>query len=100
MIFNSFFFFTKIAKKSDLLPASDDVESGPRRRADVARGTSAWMRRGTEATWQSHGWPTRGAGGADAWQESTRTGPRGARVGRRVGDRAGSGGPTGIVGPW
>ena len=35
--------------------------------ADVARGTSARMRRGTEATW-----PTRGAGGADRWQEATR----------------------------
>ena len=28
------------------------MASRPRRRADVARGTSAWMRRGTEATWQ------------------------------------------------
>ena len=30
---------------------------------------------GAEATWQSHGWPTRGAGGAqgaDTWQEATR----------------------------
>ena len=43
--------------------------------ADVARGTTARMRRGAEATWQSRGWPTRGAGGAqgtDTWQEATR----------------------------
>ena len=34
----------------------------------------ARMRRGTEATWQGHAWPTRGAsgaGGADTWQEAT-----------------------------
>ena len=60
------------------LTAVDDVASGPRRRADVARGTSAWMRRGTKAKWQSHGWPARGAGGADAWQEATRTPVKGA----------------------
>ena len=29
------------------------------------------MRRGTEATWQGRAWPTRGAGGADTWQEAT-----------------------------
>ena len=29
-------------------------------------------------------WPARGAGGADAWQETTQTGPRGRRVGRHV----------------
>ena len=53
------------------------MASGPRRRADMARGTNAWMLRGTKATWQSNDWPARGAGGADAWQEATRTGPRG-----------------------
>ena len=52
--------------------------SGPRQRADVARGTTAWMRRGTEATWQSHGWPTRGTGGVDTGQEATPTPVRGA----------------------
>ena len=33
------------------------------------------VRRGAEATLQSRGWPTRGAGGAqgaDTWQEATR----------------------------
>ena len=43
-------------------------------RADVARGTTTWMRRGTEATWQRHGWLAPGAGGeqgADTWQEAT-----------------------------
>ena len=28
------------------------------RDADVARGTAARMRRGTEPTWQGRGWPT------------------------------------------
>ena len=40
----------------------------------MARGTTARVRRGAEATWQSCGWPTRGAGGAqgpDTWQEAT-----------------------------
>ena len=46
-----------------------------------------------------HGWPARGAGGADAWQEATRTGPRGRPCGVPRGKQVG-GGPTGIVGPW
>ena len=73
-------------------------------RANVARGTTARMRRGSEATWQGRGCPTRGAGGAqdaDAWQEAKRS----TRV--HVGTRWGAtwqvgladGGPTGIVGP-
>ena len=51
------------------------MASGAIWRADVAHGTIARMRRGTEATWQGHGWLTRGAGGAhgaDTWQEATR----------------------------
>ena len=51
-------------KKGVYSPAGDDVASGPRGRADVVHGTTEWMRRGTKATWQSHGWPARGAGGA------------------------------------
>ena len=56
---------------------------GERAQAASWRGArvSAWMRLGTEATWQSHGWPTGGAGGADAWQEATQTGPRGRPCG-------------------
>ena len=65
------------SRKRGELTAGDDVASGPRRRADVARGTSAWMRRDTEAPWQSHGWPARGAGCANAWQEATWMGPHG-----------------------
>ena len=42
-----------------------------REEADVARGTSARMRCGTEATWQGRAWPTGGAGGANTWQEAT-----------------------------
>ena len=79
-------FFTKIAKKGKILPASDDVASAPRWRADVARGTTARVRRGAEATWQSRGWPTRGARGAQGattWQEATHV-HTDARVGRHV----------------
>ena len=72
LIFIWFFYLLKSPKRG-FITSSDDVVSRPRRRADVAHGTSAWMRRRTEATWQSHGRPTRGAGGADAWQEATRT---------------------------
>ena len=71
------------------------MASGPRWRADVERGTSAWMRRG-RAT----------AGPREAQLALTRgRRPRGRvhvgiRVGHHVAGRAGSGGPTGIVGPW
>ena len=46
----------KIVKKG-ILPAADvasgaDVATGPRRRADVARGSTAPLRHGAEATWQ------------------------------------------------
>ena len=37
------------------------------------------------------GWPTRGTGGADAWQEATRTRHAGARVGRHVACGGGAG---------
>ena len=52
----------------------------------MARGTTARMRRGSEAKWQGRGWPTQGAGGAQAantWQEATRVhaGPRGRPCG-------------------
>ena len=70
--------------------------------AYVARGTTARMRCGTESTWQSRGWPTRGAGGAQGaytWQEATRVhaGPPDARVGCHMAGGGGSafGGPTG-----
>ena len=72
-IFIRFFLF-KIAKKGFNLPASDDVVSGARWHANIARGTTSRMRRGTETTWQGRGWPTRGAGGAqgaDTRQEAT-----------------------------
>ena len=46
------------------LPAGDNVASGTKWRADVARGTTARVQRGAEATSHSCGWPTRGAGGA------------------------------------
>ena len=72
--------------------------------ADVACGTTAWMRRGTEATWQGRGWPTRGAGGAqgvDTWQEDTRVhaGPRGHPCGAPHGRGVGIWRAHGLVGP-
>ena len=71
----------KIAKKGEKLLAAD-VASGPRRswRGDRAQATGlhgAWVHRAI-TTWRwghvaGRVWPTRGAGGADAWQEATRT---------------------------
>ena len=60
------------------------MATGPRRRADVARGSTAPLRRGAEGHVAGRVWPARGAGGADAWQEATRTVHVGARVGRHV----------------
>ena len=68
-----------------------DVARG---RADVARGTSAPMRRGTEATWQGRAWPTRGASGVDTWQVAKRV-HADAREGRHVVRGFASEGPTG-----
>ena len=70
------------------------MASGPIGRADVARGITAWMRRGTKAMWQRHGWPARGAGGAqgaDTWQEATRVhaGPRRRPCGHHLARAAG-----------
>ena len=70
---------------------------GTSRQADVARGTTARMRRGTEATWQGRGWPTRGASGAqgaDTWQEATRV-HADVREGRHVAEGKAGEGPTG-----
>ena len=70
----------------------------------MARGTTARVRRGAEATWQSRGWPTRGAGGAQGAatlqgathpRESTWAPVWGATW--QVGLAAG--GPTSMVGP-
>ena len=49
----------------------------------MACGTNARMRRGTEAMWQGHAWPTQGEQSADTWQEATRVhaGPRGRPCG-------------------
>ena len=68
-------------------------------------GATVWVRRGAEATWQSHEWLARGPGGAqgaDTRQVAMR--PRGSmwtpmwgatwQVGAAIG------GHTGIVGPW
>ena len=47
------------------------------------RAGPARMRRGTKATWQGRAWPTRGAGGADTWQEAPQV-HADAREGRHV----------------
>ena len=65
----------------------------------MARGTTARMRRGSEATWQGRGWPTRGAGGARRGHvakgcATTRV-HLGALVGRHVAGELVDGGPTG-----
>ena len=69
----------------------------------MARGTTARMRRSFEATWQGHGWPTRGAGGARrghvARGHATTQDHVGASVGHHVAEGFADGGPTGIVGP-
>ena len=64
--------------------------------ADVARGTTSKVQRGTEATWQSPGGPR------EALTRGTK--PRGwvhadAREGRHMAGWLAAGGPTGIVGP-
>ena len=47
-----------------------------------------------------HVWPARGAGGADAWQEATRTVHVGARVGRHVAGEDVMWRAHGYSGPW
>ena len=78
--------------------------SGARWRVDVARRTTARMRRGTEATWKGREWPTRGAGGAqgaDTWQEATRVhvGPCGRPCGVPRGKGVSIWRSHGVVGP-
>ena len=77
--------------------------SGPSGRADVARRTTAWMRRGIEATWQSHGWPGEAQVAHKAQTRGRRPrGPRvhaNARVGRHVAERVGRWRAHGLVSP-
>ena len=94
LIFIKFFLF-KITKKG--------VFYFHKPNADVAGGTTARMRCGSEATWQGRRWPTRstgGAQGADTWQEATRVHVD-ARVGRHVAMGGGVGiwRAHGLVGP-
>ena len=93
------------SQKGIYLPAGADVASGTDRRADVARGTTARMRRGVEATWQGRGWPTQGAcgaPGADMWQEATRVHVvhADASVGCHVAGAVGSWRAHEYSGPW
>ena len=71
------YFVIKKIKKRGLFYSTDRVDDVARMltwrvEADMARRTSARMRRGTEAMWQGRAWVTRGAGGADTSQEATR----------------------------
>ena len=67
------------------------MASEARWRADVARRTTARMRRNTKATWQGRGQPTQGV---DTWQEATRVHAN-AHVGRHM---AGGGRLVSILG--
>ena len=80
-----------------LLTAGANVAGGTTARADVVCRTTARVRRDAEAMWQSRGWPTRGAcgaQGANTWQEATRI-HADARVGRHVAWGLAGEGPTG-----
>ena len=79
-------FFVKIAKKegifvhrasTDDVAGLPDVASRTQVAADVARGTTAPLRRGTEATWQDACGPRRRRTGRAKWQ--------GGHVSARVG---------------
>ena len=65
------------------LPAGDDVASGARWHADVAPGTTARVRRGAEATWQSWGGPREARTRGRRPRVSTQV-HADARVGRHV----------------
>ena len=98
------YFLLKKSQKGGYLFAGDEVASGARWHANVARRTTSRVRRGVEATWQSRGWPTRSAGGvqgADMWQEATRVHAvhADARVGRHVEMGVVIWSAHGIVGP-
>ena len=75
------------------------MATGPRRRADVSRGSTAPLRRGAEATWQGACGPR---GAQVALTRSKR--PHGRSTwapvwGAMWQERFACGGPTGIVGP-
>ena len=75
LIFLFNFFFTKIVKKGVYYLQVLTWRAGSPTSWHVVRGTTAQVRRGTEAMWQSCGWPTRGVGGAQCaamWQGATR----------------------------
>ena len=57
----------------------------------MARGTTARMRRGSEATWQGRGWPTRGTGGARRGHVAKGHATTRVHVGARVGCHMASG---------
>ena len=93
------YFVINNIKKGDFFnstgPANDVARKLTwRAEVDEACETSARMRRCTEATWQGHGWPTRGAGGVDTWQEATRV-HTDAHEGCRVAGWSAREGPTG-----
>ena len=74
------------------------MATGPRRRADVARGSTAPLRRGAEATWQGACGP-RGAQVALMRGRSHTDGPRGRPCGAPRGRRIRMWRAHGLVGP-
>ena len=65
----------------------------------VTHGTTARVRRGSEATWHGRGWPTRGAEGARRGHVAKGHATTWVHVGACVGRHVADGRPTGIVGP-
>ena len=109
MPFSDFIWFLNEFLKHFLLKKITKRESLPVG-ADVVSGSSGELTCGARdhrvgaTRHYSHvaelGWPARGAGGVDAWQEAMQTGPRGRPWGAPRGVRGfACGGPTGIVGP-
>ena len=74
------------------------MATGPRRRADVARGSTAPLRRGAEATWQGACGP-RGAQVALTRGKSHTDGPRGRPCGAPRGRLVRMWRAHGLVGP-
>ena len=106
MIFIKYFLLKNCKKRGTYLQMMT-WRAGAPAICHVARGTTAWVRRGAEAMCQSHRWPARGAGGAqgaDTWQEATWS-TWSTRVhvdaseGRHVAGKVGSWRAHGIVGP-
>ena len=75
------------------------MATGPRRRADVARGSTAPLRRGAEATWQGACGPRRAKLALTRGRSHT-DGPRGRPCGAPRGRRGSHVEGPRVSGPW